>query len=84
VFESRYPVETARVRDVLSRHEVSVTVGRSFFPVVPPDLIRSVCGAMRLHVPTSLISISVVAGEGATCALYIYGGDQIQRWLQVR
>jgi uncharacterized membrane protein YdjX (TVP38/TMEM64 family) len=82
VFESRYPAETARVRDVLTRHEIPIIVGWSFFPVVPTDLICYVCGVMRVNFVTFLLSVT--AGEGAICALYIYGGDQLLRWLRLR
>ena len=48
-------------------------------PLVPTDVICYVCGILRVRFWKFLIGVTL--GEGAICALYIYGGDQLLRWL---
>ena len=69
--ERRHPAQLARLRAALQRHEFSVIVVWSFLPIAPTDVICYVCGALRLRFARFLTA--VVIGEGAVCALYIYG-----------
>ena len=69
----------ARLTALLERYEMPVIIGWSFFPLVPTDVICYVCGILRVRFWKFLIGVTL--GEGAICALYIYGGDQLLRWL---
>lgn len=78
----RHPREIARITDLINRYELPIIVGWSFFPLAPTDLICYVCGLLRVRFWKFLIGVTI--GEGAICAIYIYGGDQILRWLNLR
>jgi uncharacterized membrane protein YdjX (TVP38/TMEM64 family) len=69
-FEARYPRRTVKVKEALSRKELPIIVGWSFFPVVPTDLIIYV--ASTLNVPLWKCLLGVLLGEGALNAVYIY------------
>jgi uncharacterized membrane protein YdjX (TVP38/TMEM64 family) len=69
-FEARYPSQTERVRKALSRKELPIIVGWSFFPAVPTDLIIYV--ASTLKVPLWKCLLGVLVGEGCLNAFYIF------------
>lgn len=77
-----HPEKIARLTDLMNRYELPIIVGWSFFPLAPTDLICYVCGLLRVRFWKFLIGVTI--GEGAICAIYIYGGDQILRWLGFR
>ena len=70
------------MKALITEHEVPIIIGWSFFPLVPTDLICYVCGVLRVNFVKFIVSVTL--GEGAICAVYIYGGDQFLRWLQLR
>jgi uncharacterized membrane protein YdjX (TVP38/TMEM64 family) len=78
----KHPEKVARLTDLINRYELPIIVGWSFFPLVPTDLICYVCGVLRVRFWTFLAGVTL--GEGAICAIYIYGGDQVLRWWGVR
>jgi len=78
----KHPAQMARLTDLVNRYELPIIIGWSFFPLVPTDLICYVCGVLRVRFWKFLIGVTI--GEGAICAIYIYGGDQILRWLGLR
>jgi uncharacterized membrane protein YdjX (TVP38/TMEM64 family) len=67
---------------LINRYELPIIIAWSFFPLAPTDLICYVCGVPRVRFWKFLLGVTI--GEGAICAIYIYGGDQILRWLGVR
>jgi len=69
-FELRYPREAGRVKEALSKKELPIIVGWSFFPVVPTDLVIYI--ASTLKVPLWKCLLGVLVGEGALNALYIF------------
>ena len=77
-----HPAKIARLTDLVNRYELPIIVGWSFFPLVPTDLICYVCGVLRVRFWKFLVGVTL--GEGAICAIYIYGGDQILRWVGFR
>lgn len=79
---AKHQATVARLTALLERYEMSVIVGWSFFPLVPTDLICYVCGILRVRFWKFLIGVTL--GEGAICALYIYGGDRLLRWLMLK
>lgn len=78
----RRPEATRRLTALINRYEMPIIVGWSFFPLVPTDLICYVCGVLRVRFWKFLIGVTL--GEGAICAAYIYGGDQLLRWLRLK
>jgi uncharacterized membrane protein YdjX (TVP38/TMEM64 family) len=78
----RHPAQIARITDLINRYELPIIIGWSFFPLAPTDLICYVCGVLRVRFWAFLLGVTV--GEGAICAIYIYGGDQILRWVGFR
>jgi uncharacterized membrane protein YdjX (TVP38/TMEM64 family) len=71
-FEAKHPAAVARVRAALARNPTTIVMVWSFFPLAPTDLICYVCGAMRISFRRFMLGVLV--GEGAICALYIFGG----------
>ena len=78
----KHPEKVARLTDLINRYELPIIIGWSFFPLAPTDLICYVCGVLRVRFWTFLIGVTI--GEGAICAIYINGGDQILRWMGLR
>lgn len=70
LLEARYPTETRRVQEALSRKELPIIIGWSFFPVVPTDLIIYV--ASTLKIPLWKCLLGVLVGEGALNAFYLF------------
>jgi uncharacterized membrane protein YdjX (TVP38/TMEM64 family) len=71
-FETKHPDKVARVRTALVRHPFAIVTAWSFLPVAPTDLICYVAGVMEM--PFWRFMLGVLIGEGAICALYIFGG----------
>jgi uncharacterized membrane protein YdjX (TVP38/TMEM64 family) len=71
-----------RIRSALERYGAPVIVGWSFLPIVPTDVMCYVCGLLRVSYPRFIAAVTL--GEGAICAIYIYGGDQLLRVLHLR
>lgn len=70
-FEVRYPRQLKRLRAALGRHELGAIIAWSFFPLAPTDVICYACGALGLSLRRCLLGVLI--GEGAVCALYVYG-----------
>src|SRR5262245_19687413 len=81
VFERRHAHRVAQLRAALQQYELPIIVGWSFFPLVPTDLIVYVCGTLRVNLVKCLAGVLI--GEGAICALYIFGGAAVLRWLHL-
>ena len=69
-FETRYPQQVTRVRGALSKKELPIIIGWSFFPVVPTDLIIYV--GSTLSIPLWKCLLGVLIGEGTLNAFYIF------------
>ena len=78
----RHPQRVARLKAALENYELPVIIGWSFFPLAPTDLIVYVCGVLRVDVKTCLLGVLI--GEGAICAIYIFGGDWLLRAVHLR
>ena len=81
-FQRRHTAKVARVKEVLQKNELSIIIGWSFFPLAPTDLICYVCGALEVDFKKFLLGILI--GEGSICAIYIFLGDYILRFLHLR
>lgn len=82
VLKRRHPETVARLTDLLQTHELPIIIGWSFFPLAPTDLICYVCGVLRVNFLRCLIGVAI--GEGTICGIYIFFGDQVLRWLQLK
>ena len=78
-FERKHPVEVARMKAILQRHELPIIVGWAFFPLTPTDVICYVCGAMQVNFKKFMLGI--LLGEGTISGIYIFLGDYLMRWL---
>jgi uncharacterized membrane protein YdjX (TVP38/TMEM64 family) len=76
-----HAAKLARLKTWLARYEMPIIIGWSFFPLVPTDAIVYVCGTLRVSVVKCLAGVMV--GEGAICAIYIFGGGAVLRWLDL-
>ncbi|MDT8427670.1 MAG: VTT domain-containing protein [Pseudomonadales bacterium] len=73
-FSAHYPGQIRTLTRLLHRRELPVISLWGFAPFVPSDMIVYVCSILRLSIWKTLLGISI--GEGAICALYIFGGYQ--------
>ena len=80
--EQRDPRRVAILRTWLDRFQFPVILVWSFFPLAPTDLISALCGTLRVRFAVFIAAVTL--GEGSICAIYIYGGDQLLRWLHLR
>lgn len=71
--EKKYPDKTEKTRRALSKKELPIIIGWSFFPVVPTDLIIYVGSSLKI--PYLKCVLGVMIGEGALNALYIFSID---------
>jgi uncharacterized membrane protein YdjX (TVP38/TMEM64 family) len=81
-FERKHKAQVARVKAVLQRNELAIIIGWSFFPLAPTDIICYVCGALEVDFKKFLLGIFI--GEGSICAIYIFLGDSLLRFLHLR
>lgn len=69
-FEARYPSQKTKIQQALSKKELPIIIGWSFFPAVPTDLMIYV--ASSLNVPLWKCLLGVLIGEGFLNAVYIF------------
>lgn len=81
-FEREHKYRVLAVKSILQKNELPVIVGWSFFPFAPTDLICYVCGVLEVDFWKFLFGILI--GEGTICAIYIFFGDHILRFLHLR
>jgi uncharacterized membrane protein YdjX (TVP38/TMEM64 family) len=73
--ERKHAKHLERLQSALRRNPTSIVTAWSFLPIVPTDLICYVCGVMKISFRRFLLGVLV--GEGAICALYIFGGASL-------
>lgn len=71
--ESKYPVQIEKIKRALSKKEMPIIAGWSFFPVVPTDLIIYV--SSTLSIPFWKCILGILIGEGTLNALYFFSID---------
>jgi uncharacterized membrane protein YdjX (TVP38/TMEM64 family) len=81
-FERTHAAGFARIKTLLQKHELPIIIGWSFCPFAPTDAVSYLCGVLKVSFLKLLAG--VVIGEGAICALYIFLGGQVLRWLRLR
>ena len=82
IFESQHKEKLERLKSVLSRNQMPIVIGWSFFPLAPTDLICYACGILRIDFFKFVAGI--VIGEGTICGLYIFLGDSLLRAFHLR
>jgi uncharacterized membrane protein YdjX (TVP38/TMEM64 family) len=80
-FEGKHKHRVVKAKAILQKNELPVIIGWSFFPFAPTDLICYVCGILGIDFWKFLFGILV--GEGAICAIYIFFGNHVLRFLHV-
>jgi uncharacterized membrane protein YdjX (TVP38/TMEM64 family) len=78
-FEGSHKAAIAKVRGALQRHEMPIIIGWSFLPLTPTDVICYVCGTLKVDFKKFLLGILI--GEGSICAVYIFLGSSVLRYL---
>src|SRR5262245_38089646 len=73
--ERKHAHHLERLQTALRRNPTSIVTAWSFLPIVPTDLICYVCGVMKISFRRFLLGVLV--GEGAICAIYIFGGNHL-------
>ena len=71
--EAKYPVQIKKIKRALSKKELPIIMGWSFFPVVPTDLIIYV--SSTLNIPFWKCALGILIGEGTLNAFYIFSID---------
>jgi uncharacterized membrane protein YdjX (TVP38/TMEM64 family) len=82
ILRKKHGHQIDRVQQLLERYGFPIIVGWAFFPLLPTDLICYVSGVVRVRITTVLGGVAI--GEGAVCAIYIFLGDSLLRWLGLR
>ena len=82
MLQRRHAAQFNRVRTLLVHYELPAIIGWSFFPLAPTDLVVYLCGIMRVSLAKCLAGVAI--GEGAICAIYIFGGDHVLRLMQLK
>jgi len=80
-FEHKHADLIARMKLILQRNELPIVIGWSFFPLAPTDLVCYVCGT--LEVDFKKLFLGFFIGEGTICAIYIFFGGHLLRFLQL-
>jgi len=79
-FERKHREKILKIQAALRRNPIAIVTTWSFFPLVPTDLICYACGVMRI--PFGRFFLGVFLGEGAICALYVFGGKSLMEILK--
>ncbi len=82
VFKTKHEEKLKKMKGVLQRNQMPIIIVWSFFPLAPTDLICYVCGVLRVDV--ARVILGVLIGEGTICAIYIFLGDTVLRFLHLR
>jgi uncharacterized membrane protein YdjX (TVP38/TMEM64 family) len=81
-FERKHPAGVAKIKNILQKNQLPIIIGWSFFPLAPTDLICYACGVLEVDFKKFLFG--VLLGEGTICGIYIFFGDQLLRWLNLK
>ena len=76
-FESKYPKQIRRLKELLQRYQLPIIIGWSFMMFLPTDLICYVCGTLRINFTKFIVGLLI--GEGSVYAIYIYAADYFLR-----
>ena len=81
-FERKHKAGIQKLKAALDRYELPIIIAWSALPLVPTDVICYVCGALKVDFKKFLLGILI--GEGGICAVYIFVGDSVLRYLAIR
>ena len=82
IFEMKYKDKLQHLKHVLSRNQLPIVIGWSFFPLAPTDLICYACGILKIDFLKFVVGILI--GEGTICGVYIFLGDSLLRLFHLR
>jgi uncharacterized membrane protein YdjX (TVP38/TMEM64 family) len=82
VFSKRYAQMMAKVHGLLHKRELPVITAWCLFPVTPTDLMVYVCGVLRIDFKKTMLGVAI--GAGINCAVVIFLGDKILRYLHLK
>ena len=71
--EMKFPRQIEKIKKALSKKELPIIIGWSFFPVVQTDIIIYVSSSLRISLLKCVIGVLI--GEGILNALYIFSVD---------
>ncbi len=74
-FQRKNKKHVDRLQSGMKEFELPITIGWSFCPMLPTDIICCMSGIMKLSL--SKLLFGVLIGEGICCAIYIFCGNQI-------
>jgi uncharacterized membrane protein YdjX (TVP38/TMEM64 family) len=82
VFSERYARWMDRIHSLLHKRELPVITAWCLIPVTPADLMVYACGVLRISFLKTMLGVAI--GCGINCAVVIFLGDQLLRFLQVK
>lgn len=77
-FHQKYPRQVSRLQNVLQEREIPIIAMRSFFPLVPTDMIVYASEAIDIKLWKCLVWVSI--GEGIIWAIYIFWSQELVGW----
>lgn len=81
IFEKKYSKKLKKIKKALSKKELPIIIGWSFFPAVPTDLIIYACSTLNVSLRKCLIGVLI--GEGTLNFFYIFSVDAIVDFLKI-
>ncbi len=78
-FERNHADLIARMKLILEKNQLPIVIGWSLFPLAPTDLICYLCGTLEVDFKKLLLGVFI--GEGTICAIYIFLGGHLLRFL---
>ncbi len=73
LFNEKHKKHIDRGAALLTKYELPVITLWSMAPFLPTDVMCYLAGTLRVNVYTFILGILI--GEGAVCALYVWGGE---------
>jgi len=78
-FQRRNKKHLDALQSGMKEFELPIIIGWSFCPMLPTDIVCCLSGVMKLSL--SKLLFGVLIGEGICCAIYIFCGNQLFRFL---
>lgn len=79
IFETKYSKKLEKIKKALSKKELPIIIGWSFFPAVPTDLIIYACSGLNISLKKCLLGVLI--GEGILNFFYIFSVDAVINFL---
>ena len=79
MLEKKYHKQIDTTKYYMNKYELPVIILWAMNPILPSDIICYVSGTLRVNVYK--FALGLLIGEGAACAVYIFGGKYILNFL---